>query len=160
MTYRVEYAYGSGKGGEIVEAATPEAATDRVMAAATPRWNPGATVRHTRTYRVLWAHEVAVEPHGGLRTAVDLTWYRRDRGGPLLVVERGHGRATRPGRRAHEDYWTDAGVIVGTATTRTGARRMVTRARRRGFGRARYDIVPRGEVEISLSGQPYGCIGC
>ncbi len=100
--------------------------------------------------------DIISRPHGGLTTAVDLTWGRRDTGYDWLVIERGH-IVSADGR----GLWTASGRIVRASASPRGARAMATRLARRSRARGangRYDVVPRHAVAVTVSGAPYGCM--
>lgn len=84
-----------------------------------------------------------------ISTAYDLTWMRRDTGERYLVIERSNADLR------------SAGVIVGAATTTSGARKIAGAALRVARDRhaaARYDVVDRSLVAIKETSAPYGCM--
>ena len=155
MNYLVQYSYDGGSCTEMVEALDAETATREVMSRAKPKWNPGAECVHRGTQRILSYDELVGEPHGGIVTAVDIDWDRRDTGRAYLVLERGD---TRIGGRS---YWLTGARIVATCATDQSARSYAERLRREASRRGvsgRYDVVPRAAVRLESSGAAYGCM--
>lgn len=152
-TWLVSYDYDGGSGSAVVHADTREEATRLGMAQATPKWQPGAQCRHTSTIRWMSFQDVQTAPLAGIATAADLSWDRRDTGHEWLVIERGSAHC------GGRDWWTDAGRIVGTASTLDAAQRMATAMRRCKIGPSTtlYDVVSRSDVEVVVTDQPYGC---
>ena len=92
-----------------------------------------------------------------LDEVVDLSWDKRDRGLPWMVVERGRGYNFSRMR----DYYTPCGRLVATCATERGARNRAGKARaslcRQGLS-GRIDIVHRDAVVLRGSSAPYGCM--
>ena len=106
------------------------------------------------TTEMMTTAEMTAAEHEGLIGAADLSWHPRDTGGSWLVVERGS--------RMHDgrDVWSRRGVIVGTAKTAGEAAQMARRDALEAHGRgvrARYTVVARVDIEVTVTEAAYGC---
>jgi hypothetical protein len=153
--FHVHYEYSGGSGTLEIRAPDADAATRLGMLQAKPDHNPGQSVTHKVTHRILDWKEVETLPYGGVRRAYEVEWDRRDTGGDWLVVERGRQLDHRG-----LDYWTESGRLVATHKSETAAwkwaRETVAKQIKRHNSFARYDVVPRHAVELVETMMPYG----